>query len=89
MRCVNQKSVQVKLKSKSNRQGVKEMVENFPFFRGYHSEGNAIIDIALLEKWIADNFEVMTPADESDRDIAFKELESGKALDLKEVMQKW
>lgn len=65
------------------------MVENLPFFKGYHGKGNAIIDIALLEKWIAENFETMTPADESDREVAYKELENGQALDLKEVMQKW
>ncbi len=65
------------------------MIENFSFFKGYHNEGSAIIDIALLEKFLEENFEVMTDEDEADRKTAYEELEKGNSLDLKEAMSKW
>jgi len=65
------------------------MIEKLPFFKGYHGQGKAVVDIALLEKWINENYEIITEEDDSDRKSAYEELESGKSLDLKKVINEW
>ncbi len=66
-------------------------LKDFPFFKSYHGEGKAIIDISAFEKWYRENKEVelMSEADEADREQAYKELDEGKALGLEEAMEEW
>jgi hypothetical protein len=65
------------------------IIETFPFFKGYYGQGKAIIDIVLLEKWLNENYEIMSDDDESDRKSAYEELERGESLNLKEAMNEW
>lgn len=65
------------------------IIEAFPFFKGYYGPDKAIVDIVLLEKWLSENYEIMSDDDESDRKTAYEELERGDALNLKETINEW
>jgi hypothetical protein len=67
------------------------MIEKLPFFERYCEHGKAIVDVALLEKWLNDatTFEFMTEQDEIDRQAALDELEAGGCADLPKAMESW
>jgi hypothetical protein len=67
------------------------MIEKLPFFERYYEHGKAIVDVALLEKWLNETatFEVMTEQDEMDRQAALDELEAGECADLPKAMESW
>jgi hypothetical protein len=66
-------------------------IERLPFFKGFHSEGKAIIDVKILDEWLIKNqgIELLSEEDEEDRKRAYEELKSGKSIDLREAIKKW
>ena len=66
-------------------------IERLPFFKGFHSKGQAIVDVKILESWLTENqgIALLSKEDEQDRKRAYEELEKGESMDLLEVMKKW
>lgn len=63
-------------------------IEKLPFFKDFHGENQAVIDISLFWKWM-NNFAFMDEEDMADREEAFREFEKGESISLKDAMERW
>ena len=71
----------------------KNNIEKMPFFNSFLPGGDskAVIDVKAFHLWLEEvqHLDFLSEADEQDRTEAYKELESGHAIDLKEAMNEW
>ncbi|MDX9963950.1 hypothetical protein [Desulfobacter postgatei] len=68
-------------------------IEKLPFFNSFLPGGDskAVIDVKSFHLWLEEvqHLDFLSESDEQDRTDAFKELEAGNALDLKEAQAEW
>ncbi len=71
----------------------KHNIENLPFFHSFIPDAptKAVIDIREFNLWLkrVQHLEFLSDSEEADRAEAYKELENGEALDLKDAMKEW
>ena len=70
---------------------LKYNIQKFPFFISFDSNAKAVIDIQAFTTWLEQlqNVEFLLESDEIERQEAYKELEAGESLNLKEVLKEW
>lgn len=70
-----------------------QSIEKLPFFQSYvpDSSTKAVIDIKGFGLWLerVQHMDFLSDTEERERTEAYKELENGHALDLKEAMNEW
>lgn len=68
-------------------------IEKLPFFNSFLPGGDskAVIDVKDFHLWLeeAQHLDFLSEADEHERIDAYKELEAGKAIDLKKALTEW
>lgn len=68
-------------------------IEKLPFFNSYIPDSNtkAIIDVKEFTLWLeqVQHVDFLSDSEEIEREEAYKELETGKTLDLKDAMGQW
>ena len=71
----------------------KQNIENLPFFHSFIPDAptKAVIDIREFNLWLkrVQHLEFLSDSEEMERAEAYKELEAGGALDLKDAMKEW
>jgi len=68
-------------------------IEKLPFFHSYvpNSDTKIVIDVEGFNLWMrhVQHMDFLSETEELERTEAYKELENGHALDLKEAMNEW
>ena len=68
-------------------------IEKLPFFQSFTSgaKTKAVIDVQAFNVWLeqVQHIDFLSDVEETERVDAYKEFESGQALDLKEAMKEW
>lgn len=71
----------------------KNNIEKLPFFHSFMQDSStkAVIDVKAFNLWLqsVQHMDFLSKTDEAERTEAYKELENGKALDLKEALKEW
>ncbi len=71
----------------------KHNIEHLPFFHSFIPDAptKAVIDIREFNLWLqrVHHLEFLSDSEEAGRAEAYKELENGEALDLKDAMKEW
>lgn len=71
----------------------KNNIKKMPFFNSFLPGGDsqAVIDVNAFHLWLKDvqHLEFLTEADEQERIDAHRELEAGKAIDLRKALAEW
>jgi hypothetical protein len=68
-------------------------IEKLPFFNSFLPGGDskAVIDVKSFHLWLEEVqlLDFLSESDEQERTKAYKELENGHAINLKEAMNEW
>ncbi|MDD4274950.1 MAG: hypothetical protein PHG14_14635 [Desulfobacter postgatei] len=71
----------------------KNNIEKMPFFNSFlpGDDSKAVIDVKAFHLWLKEvqHFDFLSESDEQDRTKAYKELENGHAINLKDALIEW